>query len=655
MAVARRPNSGAADDGHEGAIPVLLHPAAEMTTALPVRVERTPAPPIDGIVVVPTVPTVPAVPAAQARTMRLDAQSAPARTASGGCLKVDHALALDGIALISGWVSDGLNLEIDGLRVHQIIPRNDIGQVIGRPATGFVALVEAGANGTKGAGATKICIRLADHGIDYEIPVMLTTREADVHTGLTSLLPHLPPLIAHLVPFRAWGRCLVRHCQPLPQEYRRQINGVVEEVRHFPGCGTAACGWAVSLRPADFWLAGSNGAWRALSDTSRHPHKEVDKTPFEDLGAYTAGTGFFGTLDEDTDAAGVLNLVVATAQGLYVVSQKEAAPGSVSPLAYARWAFSFPTPRSSFIGRMERHDGRLIEHLIAQYRSRLPQEHEVWDAGTLPAKPEISVIVPLYGRADYIEHQLLEFCSDPDFTSGKAELIYVIDDPRLVETMREWTVTLAALYDVPFRVVWGGINRGYAGANNLGRRVARGKALVFLNSDVFPLEPGWCCRMAHALAADKTVGAVGARLEYPDGSLQHLGISFVYEQDLSVWLNTHPRAGVDVPARTGKPLEVPAATGACIAVRAKDFDAIGGMDEGFLIGDFEDTDLCLRLRKRGGRIVVLPDTRLVHLERQSFSQLGAPDFRLSVARFNAWRHSRLWGEDIAELMQKEWA
>lgn len=587
-------------------------------------------------------------PAAPALPVRLNAQTAPARTAGGGQIKIEHALMLDRIALIAGWVTDGLRLEIDNVLGQQLVARADISQTTGRAATGFIVAVALG------DGMMMTSITVTDQGNKHTVPIVFATREDEIQSSLPSLIPHLPSVLAHLLKSKAWGRCLVKHCQPLPQEQRRLVHGEIEEVKLYAGFGMAACGWVLSQVPVDLWLLTNNGVWRSMKDASRYPHRDIDKTFLEDQGAYTAGAGFFSTFEDDAGNSGALAMVAATSQGLFIVSEKAAALTSGNPLNYARWAFSLPTPRSAFIDRIKRHDGALIERLIAQYRKALPAEYQVWESGTPPEQPEISVIVPLYGRADYVEHQLLEFGDDPDFTSGRAELIYVIDDPRLVETMREWAVTLQDLYNVPFRIVWGGINRGYSGANNLGCRVARGKVLALLNSDVFPLEAGWCSRMAHTLASDQTVGAVGARLEYPDGSLQHLGISFVRNPDLPVWLNTHPRAGVDVPARTGAPLEVPAATGACIAVRAHDFKAVGGLDEGFLIGDFEDTDLCLRLRERGGRIVVLPDTRLVHLERQSFNQLGAPDFRLQVAHFNAWRHSRRWTGAIKELMQKDW-
>jgi GT2 family glycosyltransferase len=76
---------------------------------------------------------------------------------------------------------------------------------------------------------------------------------------------------------------------------------------------------------------------------------------------------------------------------------------------------------------------------------------------------------------------------------------------------------------------------------------------------------------------------------------------------------------------------------------------VGGLDEGFLIGDFEDSDLCLKVKQQGLRIICLSDLNLTHLERQSFTGIGANGFRERVSRYNAWRHQRRWSSYIETL------
>jgi len=91
---------------------------------------------------------------------------------------------------------------------------------------------------------------------------------------------------------------------------------------------------------------------------------------------------------------------------------------------------------------------------------------------------------------------------------------------------------------------------------------------------------------------------------------------------------------------------VPCVTGACLAIRRTDFERVGGWDTGYLIGDFEDSDLCLKLHAAGLKIAYLPTVQLTHLERQSIKMMGQDEFRMRVVIFNAVRHQRRWAEII---------
>ena len=90
----------------------------------------------------------------------------------------------------------------------------------------------------------------------------------------------------------------------------------------------------------------------------------------------------------------------------------------------------------------------------------------------------------------------------------------------------------------------------------------------------------------------------------------------------------------------------PAITGACMVMRRSLAVEMGGFDEAYILGDFEDTDLCLKLQARGYRCVVDPEVRLFHLERKS-QESCAVTWRGNLTLYNAWRHDRLWAESIA--------
>ena len=151
---------------------------------------------------------------------------------------------------------------------------------------------------------------------------------------------------------------------------------------------------------------------------------------------------------------------------------------------------------------------------------------------------------------------------------------------------------------------------------NSGAREARAPFLLFLNDDVEALGPDWLGRML-AFAAAPDVGAVGAKLLYPDGRLQHGGVVL----GLDGFAGHVQRAvGADDPGYLGAlawPREVAAVTGACLAVEARKFFSVGGFDEMRLPIEYNDIDLCLRLADAGFKSVFEPRARLMHRESAS--------------------------------------
>jgi GT2 family glycosyltransferase len=79
-------------------------------------------------------------------------------------------------------------------------------------------------------------------------------------------------------------------------------------------------------------------------------------------------------------------------------------------------------------------------------------------------------------------------------------------------------------------------------------------------------------------------------------------------------------------------------TAACLMLRKRDYEEAGGLDEGYVVGDFEDSDLCLALRKRGKRLWLVPSIKLWHLERQSQGERAAAASRWLLTLFNSWRY-----------------
>ncbi len=273
--------------------------------------------------------------------------------------------------------------------------------------------------------------------------------------------------------------------------------------------------------------------------------------------------------------------------------------------------------------------------------------------GKTPKMPQVSIIVPLYGRIDFVLHQLSLFVDDSDF--HKNELIYVLDDPRLYESFIHKCYDIAPMFNIPFKLVYGGYNLGFAGANNIGVKQATGDYLVLLNSDVMPKETGWIERLKNVYNKLPKAGAIGTKLLYADGSIQHAGMIFEKSHVIGgLWFNGHPYKGNPNHADPdAKPVRRTALTGACIMLKKAIYEEVGGFTEDYIIGDFEDSDLCLKIQEKGYQNWYVPSIELYHLERQSQLMTGEDHWRFHLTLYNCWLHSMKWDTTIIEIKTKE--
>ncbi len=271
-----------------------------------------------------------------------------------------------------------------------------------------------------------------------------------------------------------------------------------------------------------------------------------------------------------------------------------------------------------------------------------------------PEAPKVSLVIPVYGRFDFIEHQLTRFSTDADMQ--RHDIIFVLDDPRLEQAVRQHAFHWEQYFSLAFRIVYLGTNLGYAAANNRGVDYARSQSLLLLNSDVLPQSEGWVSALA-ASASDPVTGQLsntimGARLLYEDQTIQHDGMTFYASPFMDdLWTNTHPNKGMptDVVAVNAKPFEVEAVTGACLLIPRETYVQLGGFDEHYILGDFEDSDLCLRARSAGVTIRQNSAVVLYHLERQSQSLVSADQWKSEITYYNCWYHTQLWSDDILAL------
>ena len=252
-----------------------------------------------------------------------------------------------------------------------------------------------------------------------------------------------------------------------------------------------------------------------------------------------------------------------------------------------------------------------------------------------PHRFDASIIIPVYNHAHLTRECLEALAATQDQCTY--ELI-VVDNhstdetPQLLQAV-EGDVTILRQPE----------NRGFAAACNIGARVASGEFLVFLNNDTRPLS-GWLDALVASARQDSTVGAVGAKLLYPEGDVQHAGVAF---NDRRVPYHIFQHFAADHPA-VNETRDMKAVTAACMLVSASAFGELGGFDESYHNG-FEDVDFCLRLLRKGYRVVYDPKSVVVHREETSD---GRKDHdRENLERFvNTW--SKVIEPDESEYLQR---
>jgi len=245
---------------------------------------------------------------------------------------------------------------------------------------------------------------------------------------------------------------------------------------------------------------------------------------------------------------------------------------------------------------------------------------------TEPAAGLASVIIPTYNNLALTRSCLK---SIQEHTSPGAYEIIVVDNGSTDGTP-EFLREMARLGLV--RVLLNNQNLGFGKACNQGAHAARGEFLLFLNNDTV-VTPGWLEELVRGARENAQVAAVGAKLLYPDDTVQHAGVSIGDERKLfHIYKHFHK----DHPA-VNKERTFQCLTAACLLVKRRLFFQVGGFNEEFENG-YEDVDLCLNLVHQGFRLLYNPRAVVYHLESKTPGRFDreAENSRLLVTR---WRQA----------------
>ncbi|MFP4325576.1 MAG: glycosyltransferase [Desulfonatronovibrio sp.] len=235
--------------------------------------------------------------------------------------------------------------------------------------------------------------------------------------------------------------------------------------------------------------------------------------------------------------------------------------------------------------------------------SELNQDEVNQNEGT--DSPVASIIIPVFNNLDFTAkclEKIIEHGSRHSFE------IIVVDNGSQDGTkafLRELSGKKV------IRSVINQRNLGFARACNQGAKKARGKYLVFLNNDT-EVTRGWLDALIDCARQDSKRAAIGAKLLYPDNTVQHAGVVFTAEKTIYHIYNGFHK---DHPA-VNKPRVFQAVSAACMLVAKDIFIEAGMFDERFING-FEDVDLCLKLRQKGYENYYCPQAVVYHYESKT--------------------------------------
>ncbi len=246
-------------------------------------------------------------------------------------------------------------------------------------------------------------------------------------------------------------------------------------------------------------------------------------------------------------------------------------------------------------------------------------------------QPKVSIIVPFKDRPDLLQTLVSSLLARTTYTNYEVllvsnnstrpetfALLERLTEPRLVKLT----------WDFPFN---------YPAINNWAARQATGELLLFLNNDMEVVAPGWLDELV-GQALRPEVGAVGAKLLFPEGTVQHAGVVVGISGFAGHPFWRLPDGPISTPfGHTEWVRNWLAVTSACVMVRRRLFEELGGFDERFLLCG-SDMDLCLRMHQRGLRVLCTPFARLIHHESASRRSDAIPeiDYWLSYAAYRPW-------------------
>ena len=276
---------------------------------------------------------------------------------------------------------------------------------------------------------------------------------------------------------------------------------------------------------------------------------------------------------------------------------------------------SKPAAAAAGLTALNEHLGRCGLHAQASYTDIPFLYRTQYD---VVGEPLVSIIIP-----NKDSRAILERCIDSivQKTVYPSYEIIIVENNSVTEDVYSYYETVQRRYPMVRVLTWDE-EFNYSKINNYGVHEAKGDYLLLLNNDTEVIEPHWLDSMLGFCQRDD-VGVVGAKLLYPDDTVQHAGVAMLYCPDLSLMggpVHMFCDLDRDEPGYANRAIfsqDVSMVTGACLLTKRALFDALGGLSEKYRVA-YNDVDYCLKVRREGHLVVFDADALLYHYE--SFSR-----------------------------------
>lgn len=230
----------------------------------------------------------------------------------------------------------------------------------------------------------------------------------------------------------------------------------------------------------------------------------------------------------------------------------------------------------------------------------------------LTSRPLVSIIIPNKDHVDDLSRCVESIINLSTYDNYEIVIVENNSETAEIRTYYEEISRHPRVQVVEYK---GDFN--YSKINNFGVQYAKGEYLLLLNNDTEVITPDWMEELL-MYAMRKDVGVVGAKLYYPDKTIQHAGIVIGLGAHRTAG-HTHyriPEANVGYMGRLCYAQDVTAVTGACMMVSKALYEELGGLDESFTVA-LNDVDFCLRVREKGLLNIFTPYAELYHYESKS--------------------------------------